>query len=295
MKRFALISICLAAFSLSSIAGERDSVAIVKHHIIETFRPLYLETGIPVSEKPSGDNADIKFQLSMRLNICHDLWGKEFEFFVGYTQISVWNFYQHSSPFYDNTYMPGVYTRIPLRSKKTGEQFGDILCGYEHRSNGRSDEYSRSVNYGFVSYTHYLPHNITLQALARIGDSWYGDTHSLVLYNKYLGYLQLSADYVTPDRNWDFMVSVSPLFNRSVANVTAEIGYRIGRKRDNPFLFIQYHHGYDEAMRDCSTAVPDILDSEGYIYYNGADNLPTKHMLRFGVMITPGRFMRGIL
>jgi len=296
MKRIALIIAALLLGSISAFSAGTDSTAVAeKHHFIDTFKPMYLVSGFPMSEKIDANSSDIKFQLSFKATLFRDLWGKEFDFFVGYTQNSIWQFYAHSSPFYDNTYMPGAYISFPLKSKKTGNTYANILTGYEHRSNGRDDIYSRSINYAFVTYTHFLPHDITLQATARVGDSWYGDTHSMVLYTKYVGFLQLAANYTTPQKGLDVMVSVSPLFNRSIANATAEIGCRLGKKHNNPYLFVQYHYGYDESFRDCTTIEPDELTETGMLQYNGAAVSDARHMIRFGIMLHPGKATRSCL
>lgn len=302
MRKF--LTMISAAALLLLLSAPARAQADTSRHIIQTLRPIYIATGFPTSEKPDASNADVKFQISFRLNILHNLWGKEFDFFAGYTQISTWNLFAHSSPFYDNVFMPCLCTYIPFRSKKTGEVTNSLLFGYEHRSNGRDDEYSRSVNYGFVTYTHTFPFDLSLQATARVGDSWYGDTHTMELYNRYFGYLTLGAAYTTPKKDFDFSLNVSPIYNRSIANVTLEAGYRIGgKKMNNPYFFIQWHYGYDEAMRDMvssgdrarivtGTMAPTIENGEKCYFFDGTEPAAPRHMLRFGILINPRNFLR---
>ena len=64
-------------------------------------------------------------------------------------------------------------------------------------------------------------------------------------------------------------------------NVNVEAARRIGRRNNNPYLFVQFHYGYDEALRDW------LKDSNG--------PLAPRAMLRFGLLLTPHNFMRGCL
>ncbi len=74
-------------------------IAQDRPHFIEMFRPLYLTTGVPLTEKPTKDNADVKFQLSLEIPIWRNIGGSGIDLLAAYTQISLWNFYAHSSPF----------------------------------------------------------------------------------------------------------------------------------------------------------------------------------------------------
>lgn len=271
-------------------------------HIVQTLRPIYFATGIPTSEPTTKETADVKYQVSFRLNMAHNLWGKEFDVFAGYTQISTWNLYSHSSPFYESVYMPCFCTYIPFRNA-AGKVNRSLLIGYEHRSNGRDDILSRSLNYGFATYSYTTAYDLTLQATARIGGGWYADTHTMEIYNRYLGYLTFGAAYTTPDKDWDFAMNISPLINRSIANINIEAGYRIGIHVNNPYLFIQWHYGYDDSMRDMittghlqqiqdGTLVPVIKDGVEKYYYDGTAPAAPHHYLRFGVIIHPGNFLR---
>ncbi len=266
-----------------------------EHHIIDIFRPVYLCTGFQPGEKISGQTADIKFQYSVRASLFRDLWGLKFDFFIGFTQRSFWNIYAYSSPIYDNTYMPGIYTYFPITNKATGKVTNDILYGYEHRSNGRDDLLSRSVNYGFVTYTHYFPCNLNLQATLRFGDGYYGDTRTWEVMNRYFGYVNLSAMYTTPKKTFDFMVNVAPIYNRNIANITAEASVRLSRKYGNPYFFVQYHRGYDDACRDILTDIPDVVGPDGMVHMNNGMPKAPKQYIRFGVMFQPRTMMRGFL
>lgn len=296
MKRLSFIAAILLGCSIAVSAQENGDAtfnADSTHHIINIFRPNYLCTGLPTNHRPTADNCDVKFQVSLKVDVLRNKWNKEFDVFLGYTQLSVWNLYAQSSPFYDNTYMPGLYTYIPFRSKKTGKVSNDILFGYEHRSNGRNDTYSRSVNYAFITYSHYFPCNLTLQATARIGDGWYGEVQTLDMYTKYLGYVNFAMNYTTPKKNWDFNLSVSPVWNKSIANINAEIGFSPFKKYRDAYIFVQYHYGYDEACRDCRCTSADPVLENGLTGYDKTlPSIAPKQSIRFGMMLNPHTLAR---
>lgn len=245
-------------------------------HIVEIFRPNYFIAGLPVDRVPDRDNCNVKFQVSLKMNLFRNVGkNKNWDIFAGYTQISVWNLFAESSPFYDNTYIPGFYVYHPMRNK-TGEVTNSVLFGFEHRSNGRDGDLSRSINYLFCSYTHYFPCNLMLQATGRFGYGYVAEGKGFDMFTQFQGFATLSGAWTTRKRDFEAMLSVTPLFGPTVANVTAEFAYRVSEKLGNPYVFLQFHYGYDEAQRDCIS-----------------DFRPVP-MLRFGVTFTPHNLMRSL-
>lgn len=287
----ALLAVCCC---LPLRAQERDYAfgPGERHTILEMFRPMYFISGIPVNGPVSKESADVKFQYSIKLNLFRNIAASGVDLFFGYTQTSVWNFYAHSSPFYDSTYNPGFYAQKTWY--RDGNPVHTLLGGLEHRSNGRSDAYSRSTNYGFATYARHFP-DLVLAATLRIGSGWYGDQRTWDLPLRYIGLLRLSAAYQTPDRSWEFQAGVTPLLNRSIANVTLEAGWRLARRKDNPFLFVQFHYGY-EVFRDCVDEYGDsVLWPDGIVSYDHGVPTPPRAMIRFGILVSPHSFLRAVL
>ena len=300
MRPFVL-TLVLMSVPLLLPAENRDTLHTPREAVqkrapfIEMFRPLYLTTGFPLTQAPNKDNADVKFQLSLAIPIWRNIGGSGIDLLAAYTQISLWNFFAHSSPFYDNTYIPGLYGRKVWNTEQ-GRPERTLLWGYEHRSNGRDDAYSRSMNYLFLSYARSYDFGLVLQAAAHIGPNYYGDVPTWDLSLKYHGIVQLSACYTTPDEGWDFMISASPIWNRSIANVNLEAGRRIAsRKAGNPYFFVQFHYGYDEAFRVCIDRNGPVIEEGKHVPYYAGEPMPPRAMLRFGVLITPKSVMRGNL
>lgn len=232
---------------------------------IEGFRQMYLVSGIPVDGTPVNRNtADVKFQVSLALPLFANMGGVEgLDLKIGYTQKSVWFLYAPSCPFKDNTYIPGLYLNVPLKDKN-----GNLLCGIEHRSNGRGDDFSRSVNYVFGEYTHRFPFGLSICANARVGFGWYDENFTQDILNNFHGYVTVGALYERG--SFSALASVIPTFGPFRLNHTVELSYRPW-KSDLYHFFVQYHHGYDECLSDC--------------IYN---NTPG-YNIRFGILITaPG-------
>ena len=269
MKRSICIIFCLAAVlsaSHPSFAGNGEEDG--RKTIIQSFRPIYMVSGIPVDGTPvNSSSADVKFQISFMLPVFSNIGGVEgLDIKIGYTQKSVWFLYAPSSPFKDNTYIPGLYLTLPLANTD-----GSLLCGIEHRSNGRDDNLSRSVNYAFGEYSHAFRCGLTLSANARIGFGWYGDDRTQDIFNKFYGYATLGAMYERG--RFSALISATPTFGPFHISHTAEISFRPWNN-SLYHLFVQYHHGYDECFSDC-------------IY----GNIPG-HNLRFGILITPSGVRR---
>lgn len=256
MKRKSFLATSLAAFLLATVSSSAGTV-------IEGFRQMYFVSGIPVDGSPvNSSSSDVKFQISFALPLLHDVGGvRGLDVKVGYTQKSVWYLYADSSPFKDNTYVPGLYFDVPVADRNSS-----LLCGIEHRSNGRADSYSRSVNYVFGEYSHSFRFGLTLCANARMGFGWYNDDLTQDIFNRFYGYATLGALYETG--RFSALVSATPSFAPFVLSRTAELSFRIGEK-GMYHLFLQYHHGYDECFSDC-------------IY----GSVPG-HNLRLGILITP--------
>jgi len=126
----------------------------------EVERPLYF--GNFFSHEPiyfiAGDrSAGAKFQLSFkyrffnpeaalaqRLDWIDDL-------YLGYSQVSLWDIYDESSPFKDTNYKPELmYFKERLTDEWGWLSQLDMQGGVRHESNGQPVERSRSINYIYI-------------------------------------------------------------------------------------------------------------------------------------------------
>ena len=110
------------------------------------YEPMYFLVGT--------DPQDSRFQISFKYRMFNPQgplaleypWVKGFHF--AYTQTSFWDLSSSSMPFEDTSYKPELFflsSNIDTGSKSTRRFF--LQTGFQHESNGRGGEASRSTNY----------------------------------------------------------------------------------------------------------------------------------------------------
>jgi phospholipase A1 len=104
------------------------------------------------------------FQISIEKPLSYNFFGLNESISATYTQKSFWQTSEHSSPFRETNYEPEVFIQFPYKAES-------ILKGYKiafnHVSNGKNDEYSRSWN------RIYLENYFQLSNLFIIPRIWY--------------------------------------------------------------------------------------------------------------------------
>ncbi|MBO4476409.1 MAG: phospholipase A [Bacteroidales bacterium] len=273
MKRARLVLTVLGLLAASHFSGARSQPRI------DLLRPIYTVAGIPLSETPTVDNFDIKIQLSFALPVIDDIAGSGVSVSLGYTQISLWNFFACSMPFYEHTFCPGIYAR---KEWDAGNGTRTLSGGFEHRSNGRDDAYSRSQNYLFATYIREYGSGLRLKACLRPGFGLYGHVFTLDMPLVYTGFADFGIDYEPKDFPLGFNLDVTPLYNKSIANVTAGITCRLSDNPIVPRLYLQFHYGYDDALCDCMNVNGPFINPDGYIPYLPGEPLAPRTFIRIG-------------
>ena len=105
---------------------------------IYAHEPLYLLAG-------GRPDADIKFQISFKARLASRV-------FLGYSALSHWDVSKVSAPFRDTTHRPSLFW-YSVRGEPLGAIPMHLAAGYEHQSNGRDNENSRSIDTLFVKPT----------------------------------------------------------------------------------------------------------------------------------------------
>ena len=239
MKRFILVVLTLLG---SFLARAGDGAG--RETLFRAFRPMYFIGGVPLRGPVDKSTAGLKFQISAAIPMWTDIAGREgMDLSFGYTQTTVWDFFDDSSPFRDNCYSPGIYLSVPLGRDA-------LLFGLEHRSNGRplrggtDDAFSRSINYLFAEYGAFFPSGIVLKAKLRAGLGWYGNEFTQEVFWRYQGYADFTVGY--RGDKWEAAATVTPVFGPFNVNVEAGVARKIGRLS----LFVQFNYGYGEALSD---------------------------------------------
>ena len=128
------------------------------------YRPIYVmpvfatskQNNRPFSPNPDNaatkneqlDNAELKFQLSMKTKVWQGLFGDVGDLWVGYTQSSRWQVYnkQTSRPFRETDYEPEAMLVFNTNYHVFGWDGRLLGISVDHQSNGRSNPLSRSWN-----------------------------------------------------------------------------------------------------------------------------------------------------
>lgn len=249
-----------------SVCGQagipKDSITAVLRATpsFSIYKDNYFITGIPMDQKTTIHNADIKMQISFKQRLTNAVLPFKSYLFLTYTQLSFWKIYQKSSPFSETIFNPGLgLGKFVFKDKR---QIGIIGLQIEHQSNGKDSAYSRSWNFISVSYMAYLTHNKTLLVKTWIPFS-VDDNPDLM---NYIGYGELTF-------TWEIFK------NKLLMNATIRKGdqldlkgsfqaglYYNPLKNSNQYLYLQIYDGY----------------AENLINYNELTN-----MVRVGICIRP--------
>ncbi len=88
---------------------------------------------------------EVKFQLSMKALVARGVLGGNL--WAGYTQQSWWQLYAaDSAPFRETNFEPELFLRWKTDAEFAGFNVRGFAFGYNHESNGRSGDFSRSWN-----------------------------------------------------------------------------------------------------------------------------------------------------
>ncbi len=257
MKKTGLIVLALLCWQGVAFGGDGDSSPL---NWFEPYTPMYFSAGIPLSETPTAQNSDVKFRISLRKTF----WGNEtMQLYGTYTQTSLWSLFAPSSPFYDNWYNPGLHFSWEHPAS------GNILrTGFEHKSNGRDGDKSRSTNNLYAQYVHNWS-QFSLQAKAWYGFGYMGDDIHNVM--ELFGFCSFSAFWCSKNDIITAALKLTPTDWFRRVDVGLEMYCRLGRNSFAPYLFLECIYGRD-AMKDF---IPDLHNE--------------RFMLRFGVAFKPER------
>jgi outer membrane phospholipase A len=114
---------------------------------ISALEPMFFAAGYG-----SDANAQVQLSFKLRLHEPVDKTSREFwdNFYFGYTQPAYWDLTSDSKPFIDTNYMPSFFYYVPGTDWLVDGNPVGIAAGYEHESNGRDGEDSRSLDILFA-------------------------------------------------------------------------------------------------------------------------------------------------
>lgn len=209
------------------------------------YRDNYFVVGTDPVHKPTANNSDVRFQVSIAQRLTKSrLPGGTF-LFLAYTQGVAWDVFKNSMPMHDFTFNPGIGLGKPLFAK--GRFIGKATLMLEHMSNGRDSIQSRSWNRVAIGASIMIDETLTVD-----GKVWVpivdGENNRDII--KYVGLFQGGVTYMTPNRRLGCAVHIVKRGTWKLDfNTTIDLFWRPW-DRANQYFFLQWYNGYGETLID---------------------------------------------
>ena len=200
------------------------------------------------------NNYEAKFQLSIKMKLWEDLLKDNGDLYGAYTQMSLWQIYDISSPFRETNYEPELFLEFDTDFNVLGLRNRIFRFGVDHQSNGQGGAFSRSWN---RIYTEFIASRgnflMGLKPWYRIPEHAEDDDNPDI--DKYLGYGRLMGAYKWKKNvlSFTFRNNLRAHENRS----GLELGWSYGLTQ-NLRAYLQYFNGYGESLIDYNNSTNRI-------------------------------------
>jgi outer membrane phospholipase A len=148
MHRFA----CVVALSMPAGFAAEETVTRFRDHIVR-HEPVYFLIDPGIGAEP----VTAKFQVSVAFALVADPrqsrepgHGRIDGLYVAYSQTSFWDLESESKPFLDSSYRPEGFWHHRLPAGTLGSVSAALEPGFQHESNGKAGDDSRSYNTVFL-------------------------------------------------------------------------------------------------------------------------------------------------
>ena len=207
------------------------------------YKDNYFIFGPSVGPKPTKENTNIKFQISIAQRPTRSTLPRGTYLYLFYSQKCFWNVLQNSMPMTDLNFNPGVGITKPFFVKN--RYVGKLTLILEHESNGRDGEASRSWNRLALSSNVFVTKNLMVH-----GKIWVpivdGENNRDIV--DYCGFWQAGWQYLSSNRRFTAGVTIVKRKGWNLnCNTIVDISFRLFKK-DNQYLFLQYYNGYGEGL-----------------------------------------------
>jgi phospholipase A1 len=181
---------------------------------------------------------EVKFQISLKIKLWQDIFGKEMDLWFGYTQKSFWQLYnfEDSAPFRETNYEPELLLNFRTNYKLLGLKGRIINLGFNHQSNGRSEPLSRSWN-RIVGNMGFERGDFTL--LSKDDDN--------PDINDYMGPGEIWSYYLWKNNRFGVMLRNNFKTDKNRGALQFEWCFPLSEKING---YIQYFTGYGESLLD---------------------------------------------
>lgn len=209
------------------------------------YKDNYFIAGTNLFETPTQWNSDAKFQISVRHRLTNSTLPFKTYLYFTYTQKAFWDIFKESFPFRDLNYNPSIGLGRTLVYKN--RLLGSIALQFEHESNGKDGDDSRSWNKVTFASTFILYDNWLLES-----EFWIpivdGERNKDIV--KYSGWGNISIEYTSPNKKYVFGATATKRGGWNLNhNMSLSAAIRLFGD-SNQFLFVEYYNGYGESMLD---------------------------------------------
>lgn len=205
----------------------------------EAWKIAYPGTGM--------DQAEVKFQISMKAIIWQDVFGKDMDLWGAYTQTNWMQAYNTdaSSPFRETDYEPELILSIANDWHFLGVHNTQLNFHLNHQSNGTSEPLSRSWNRAIVSALfEHKNFSLVTSAWYRIPERSKDDDNPDI--DKYMGNGELQGVWKWPEYTLGFTFRNNLRRNNKGA-IQLDWTFPISRRFQG---YVQYFNGYGESLID---------------------------------------------
>jgi len=191
---------------------------------------------------------EAKLQFSIKKPILSNFLKMNETLYFGYSQTSLWQLYEDSSPFRETSYRPELFVELPY-GKKGKTVIKGFKFGFLHESNGQPVEESRSWNRLYLtSYFQLGSLFIAPRVWYRIPEDKSDDDNPDI--QKYLGYGDLTLIFPYKSHTFKFLFRNNLRFNddnKGYAQLDWTFPF-FGSK--NTFAYFQASSGYGDSLID---------------------------------------------
>jgi outer membrane phospholipase A len=174
------------------------------------------------------------------------------KFFLGYTQISLWDLGAYSSPFVDTSYKPGVFYLDQYSGIRfLGIELDSLEGGYQHESNGQGGDSSRSLDIVYIrpTFRYGSAQGWHLTIAPKIW-TYVGDLSENPDLPDYRGYFDLNIRFGRPDG-----LEVATTFRKGTesgyGSFQLDLTYPLDKvlfRNAASYLQFQYFNGWGETL-----------------------------------------------
>lgn len=239
--------------SLSEINKSNYKEHILSLPAFTIFGDNYFITGTSThSNAFTQSGSDAKFEIGFKQRLLNVELPFNLFPFVTYRQKAFWDIYRESFPFRETNYNPALgFTKLFFKDEDLNFT---LHFAFEHESNGRDGDNSRSWNFLSLSYFKPISSRLNFRVKAWLPVGNMDDNADITSYR---GYFNLGFTYCAVP-NIFIDLDFQPAYDTQLqGHIKAGVSVKVSKK-SNQFLYLQYFGGYSEDLIEYNQSVSNI-------------------------------------